>query len=129
MVLILHCIFLHFSGSSVQIAVFLSVFIHLQKGFCTIIAKGCNNVGVKSQFNIYNRTRQKQKRLKKTNQNGRHSKCGGNPLLFLLFAGLDSFLVVLCFIINFSISLLIFPICSFKRRTQNFGICLLKSEK
>ena len=27
------------------------------KRFCTVVAKGCNNVGVKFQLNIYNRTR------------------------------------------------------------------------
>ena len=38
-VLILHRIFLNFSGRSVQITVFLSVFIHLQKDFAHLLPK------------------------------------------------------------------------------------------
>ena len=54
-VLILHRIFLHFSGSSNRL-VSLS-FYPFEKEFCTLVAKGCNNIGVEFHFNIYNRTK------------------------------------------------------------------------
>ena len=46
-----HRIFLHFSGRSVQITVSLS-FYPFTKRFCTLVAKGCNNVGIQLNFII-----------------------------------------------------------------------------
>ena len=75
-----------------------SSFYPFAKRFCTLVAKGCNNVGVKFQFNIYNRTRDKSDWKKLT-------KMGDTPnvvatlyfsyflpvwLLFLLFCALLS---------------------------------------
>ena len=70
-------------------AVFLSIFIHLQKDIAHLLP---NNVGVEFQLNIYNRTRDISDQKKKTTENGyiciiilKAGKEANNPCLTVYF--------------------------------------------